>query len=153
MTLRDIYQLCERFVPALSRHPNSFSFREGWWPAHEVGHLLTVEPASIGLVMFGLDDDADPNALQTFERRCRELAAMRISYRLLVAAGRQDLADQEVEDTDRDTLILGWEGPAKRRVNAILRERRTLRVPRTREALEAKCRRVLAEYERITHER
>jgi hypothetical protein len=143
MTLRDLYVLYRRYVPVESRHRNA---GDGalWWPAHELGHLLTVPSNTIGLPMFGLDDDADPDALNVPERRCRELAAMSVSRRLLVACDRRDLADQEANDTDHDTTEYAWEDHAKRRIPEILREHGCLRISRSREALEAKLRRAVS---------
>jgi hypothetical protein len=145
LTIRDLCDLFRRYVPAASRH-TSASSGDGplWWPAHELGHLLTVPPRAIGLPMFGLDDDADPDQLCVPERRCRELAAMSVSYRLLVACGRPDLADQEREDTDHETMEYSWEDHARRRVPEILREHGCLRIPRSREVLETKLRHAIA---------
>ena len=80
MTLDDLRDLRDRYVPLDSRHPDSFSAVEKWWYAHELGHLLTVPPRQIGQVMFGLDGQGD---LDEHELRCRELAAMSVSRRLL----------------------------------------------------------------------
>jgi len=61
-----------------------------------------------------------------------------VSRRLLLACGRLDVADQEVEDTDYDTVELRENKSVRRRVHDILREHGCLRIPRTAAALEAK---------------
>lgn len=141
LTLRDLFDLFERYVPVTSRHASA---KRGdgplWWPAHEIGHLLTVPSSAIGRPLFGLDDVNDPARANVHERLCRELAAMSVSRKLLTACGRADLADQEVEDTDSDTM---YYDPGKR-LRVILREHRCLRLPRTRKGLETKLRRVLS---------
>jgi hypothetical protein len=145
MTLRDLYDLFRRYVPIASRHPSSWpSDGALWWPAHEIGHLLTVSPAGIGLPMFGMDgNDPDLSADDRHELRCRELAAMHVSRRLLTACGRADVAEAESKDTDYDTMNY-WEEPlARARVREILREHGCLRLPRTRDRLAARLVRAL----------
>ena len=108
--------------------------------------MLTADPDKIGEPLFGLDDDDalsqvsdhDENGEIEHELRCRELAAMSISERLLESAGRGDLASQEREDTDYTTMT--WDD--RGRVAEILREFRCRRLPRTRAALERKLARV-----------
>lgn len=139
MTLRDLRDLCDRYVPAESRHPNSMPVVcEKWWYAHEIGHLLTVTLAQIGQVMFGMDVEVLIDQ-DEHELRCRELAAMSVSRRLLTAAGRRDLTEQEVEDTDYRTTAWGDKG----RVEEILRAHHCLKLPRDRQRLAKKIRRVL----------
>lgn len=141
MTLRDLRSLYLRHVPVSSRHYNADDGAK-WWHAHELGHLLTVEPDSIGWSMFGLDDANDPHGQNVHDRLCRELAAMSVSRRLLKACGREDIAQLEIEETDSVTLRYLDEPKARRRVDAILREHSCLRIPRTRDALAAKLERI-----------
>jgi len=138
LTLADLRELCDRYVPARSRHPNSIepSNDELWWYAHELGHLLTVEPSGIDEPLFGLRAEGTPPV----ELMCRELAAMDVSRRLLCAAGRRDLAKAEVEETDQRTVG----HPDRGRVRRILRKHRCQHLPRTRPALERRLQRVIA---------
>lgn len=139
LTLRDLRQLCIRYVPRASRHDNSLNLNTdvSWWYAHELGHVLTVKHHAIGLPMFGLDDDADPDMLNVRARRSYELAAMSVSQRLLKACGRSDLAKMEAMDTDEDTFYFQDRGLVRK----ILRASGCLRLPRTRENLEDKIKR------------
>jgi hypothetical protein len=140
VTLRDLRTLCNRYVPEESRHPNSWPpFVDDWWPAHELGHLLTADLDKIGQPLFGMDDDQVPDDAVEHELRCRELAAMSISGRLLTASGRGDLASQEREDTDTTTMY--WDD--RGRVDEILRAFRCVRLPRTRARLERKLQLVI----------
>jgi hypothetical protein len=142
VTLDDLRDLCKRYVPAGSRHPDSLpGLYETWWWAHEIGHLLTVPLAQIGQPMFGMDTEVliDRDMCDEHELRCRELAAMSVSWRLMTAAGRRDLAKQEFEDTD--FMTASWDD--KGRVEEILREHKCLRLPRDRRGLAKKIRQVL----------
>jgi len=139
LTLRDLSLLYRRYVPVASRHPRAWpSDGALWWPAHELGHLLTVPPEWIGLPMFGLDDNGELDSPKTHELCCRELAAMSVSRRLLIACGRRDIARREGEETDYETMMHLDDPSARRRVRAILRKHNCVRLPRTREGLEAK---------------
>jgi len=93
--------------------------------------------------MFGLDLEklttADAIDLE-HELRCRELAAMSVSGRLLEHAGRADLASQEREDTDTSTMY--WDD--RGRVAELLREFRCLHLPTTLQGLERKLSRVVS---------
>lgn len=144
ITLGDIRALYQRYVPRASRHPGAREARAPqWWPAHEIGHLLTVPHRNIGLPMFGLDDEGA--SYQETERFLDyELAAMSISRRLLSACGRPDLFYDpkigELEASDYDVVHFGSRGRARR----LLRRRRLLRLPRTRSGLEVLCQMALA---------
>jgi len=76
--LADLHELCDRYVPIGSRHPKSRSrsTRDTWWPAHELGHLLTVPRARIGEPLFRLYAEPLP------DRWAHELAAMHVLGRL-----------------------------------------------------------------------
>jgi hypothetical protein len=148
LTLRNIRSLYERYVPPASRHPGARDpgGRRGlglWWPAHEIGHLLTVPHRNIGMPLFGLDNVG--TSYQETERfQAYELAAMSISRRLLTACGRPDLFYDpkigELEASDYDVVHFGSRAHAQR----LLRKRRLLRLPRTRSGLELLCQRALA---------
>lgn len=144
MNLRDLKQLCDRYVPMVARHEASLS-RSGhapvgceWWYAHEIGHLLTALHEHHETPLFGMDD-SDIDLSTEHELRCRELVAIDISRRLLNTVGRKDLAEDEHDDTDSATMY--WDDNG--RVKEILREYRCLRLPRTRRGLGKKLRRVL----------
>ena len=87
----------------------------------ELGHLFTVltvlDLRRIGRPLFGL---VLGDEMGEHELRCRELAAMSVFQRLLRGAGREDLASEEYDETDSDTLSCMTE---------ILRRCRCLRLP------------------------
>ena len=142
ITLEDLKELCNEYVPSESRHASSWDL-DLWWPAHELGHLLTVEPEDIGTPYFGLDDRAGKvSARRRHELLCLELAAMHVGRRLLTAAGRPDLATKERSDTDYQTVYYNDRG----RVLRILTERDCLRLPRTRVGLELRLQQVTSAY-------
>lgn len=143
LTLRNIRALYERYVPLASRHPGARNGLGLWWPAHEIGHLLTVPRRNIGMPLFGLDNEGA--SYQETERfQAYELAAMSISRRLLAACGRPDLFYDpkigELEASDYDTVHFG----SRTRARRLLRQRKLLRLPRTRSGLEILCQRALA---------
>jgi len=144
LTLADLRDLYQRYVPRRARHPNARKTRaKAWWPAHELGHLLTVPRSWIDQPLFGMDVDialSDPHAALWF---AYELAAMDVSRQLLLACDRSKLyygAGGEIERTDSDIFTFGDHEHAQR----ILRRRGVLRLPTTRAALEAKIQRALA---------
>lgn len=133
ITLADLHELCDRWVPLVARHEASLTEvdHETWWFAHEIGHMLTVEPSACSLPMFGLSAD-----LPTSTDVACELAAMSVSRRLLTAVGHERLYRIEVAVTPEYVLDTGqpW------RVRRILAWRRLTRMPTrpTREWLETK---------------
>lgn len=138
LTLDDILEMYLRYVPEMSRHENAVDYAESWWPAHELGHLLTVSPRQIGQPGFGLDTD------EMLGRRAElsyayELAAMSVSRRLLTACGRCDLFKMEIEGTGEEVFDYG----NRSRARQILRRRGVLRLPRDRARLEARVRRAV----------
>lgn len=142
LTLDDIFDLYQRYVPEASRHENADDEPESWWPAHELGHLLTVPPRQIGLPWFGLPVEpspCDPNADRGY---AYELAAMSVSRRLLASSGRPDLfsgPNGELEGSGSNVMLYGSHVYARR----IMRRRGVLRLPRDRSRLEARIRRVV----------
>lgn len=139
LTLSDIRALYERYVPQSSRHSGARLGFSLWWPAHEIGHLLTVPRRNIGMPLFGLDN-AGATSQETACAQAYELAAMSISRRLLAACDRPDLFCDELEASDYDVMHFGSHNRARR----LLRKRRLLRLPRTRSGLETLCQRALA---------
>lgn len=140
LTLRALRTLYLRYVPSDSRHYNADDGAR-WWPAHEIGHLLTVPLENIGEPMFGIDiEGLNPETDIQLELKliAYEGAAMSISHRLLVAAGHRELAKQEGKDTDDYTLGVTDTPRSRRRIQHILRDHRCLRIPRTVEGLENK---------------
>lgn len=143
LTLSDIRALYERYVPPTSRHPGAQGARAPrWWPAHEIGHLLTVPRRNIGMPMFGLDNEGACQETESF--LAYELAAMSISRRLLTACGRPDLFHDpkigELEASDYNVMHFGSRSHARR----LLRQRRLLRLPGSRSGLEVLCQRSLS---------
>jgi hypothetical protein len=141
LTLDDMRQLYEHYMPLTSRHPDALRLRDvrPWWHTHELGHLLTVPPVWIGKPGFGMDPYIE-NEPRWWPY---DLAATHVSGRLLAACGRPDLFDGptgECADVDWDALRDGDQA----RAQGILRRRGVLRLPRTRAGLEAKLRRVVA---------
>lgn len=144
LTIEDLRELCDRYVPRTSRHPGSQVDMDSmdnqsmdgneWWHAHEIGHMLTVPLENIGQPYFGIRVPWPEPCSNEHELRCYELAAMSISRRLVVAAGRPDLARVEENRTEVRTLKWNDRGGMRR----ILRRRGCLRLPRTRDGLEKK---------------
>jgi hypothetical protein len=145
LTLRDLRELCERYVPIASRHPDSLEHPDRvtqlWRYSHELGHLLTVPPTRIGSRGFGMDPEleGDPREVVWIPY---DLAAMHVSKRLLGACGRADLfygRNGELDDANLEVVRDHHYEVADR----ILRRRRVLRLPADRLRLEAKVRRVV----------
>jgi hypothetical protein len=111
-----------------------------WWYAHEIGHMLTVPLGHLGQPYFGLGDGTAEHYDNEHERQCYELAAMSISRRLLIAAGRRDLVREEESRTGVGTLNWQDRGDVRR----ILHERGCLWLPRTRAKIEGKLLDVVA---------
>lgn len=140
LRLAEIRDLAYRFVPAEAADERLY--RNGprsWWPAHEIGHFLVATRAECRQSMFGIDgfDIASRASRQYRYILTKELAATSISQRLLRRAGHVDLADQEIEYTDEDTLACSFERWCRRSVRGLLLRHRLLRLPATFEGLEA----------------
>lgn len=138
LKLCDLRELYLRYVPPQSMHPNAEADDAAWWPAHELGHLLTVPRRSIGWRLFGLVGPASPWNPGFDRIAAYELAAMSVSRRLLTACGRRDLFDDEVKNSEYDIMHLG----PRSRARAIVRLR-CPRLPHTREGLERLIRRAV----------
>lgn len=144
LTLVDLRQLCDQYVPIASRMRFSLDpCAPAWWYAHELGHLLTVDHASIGQPLFGLFEERNPPSERWLcEMMDYELAAMDVSRQLLVTAGREDLADDEYQETDHTTIArMDMDGG---RVQDILNACHCTVMPVTRAGLEHMCREALA---------
>ena len=149
MTLRliEIRDLAYRFVPdtaADSRlYDSGARAYHSWWPAHEIGHFLVATRAECRQRLFGLDDCF--TSLSTYsasEPRFRyviakEIAATSISQRLLRRSGHTSLADEEIQYTNEATLECLFELWCKRFVEKLLRANKVMRLPTTRQGLEA----------------
>lgn len=79
LTLADLRELCDRYVPKSSRHPDSLEhpdrFTQDWRYSHELGHLLTVPPSRIGSwasewIRFLRVTREKPSGYRTISRRC-----------------------------------------------------------------------------------
>lgn len=138
MKLLDLKELCDRYVPKTSRHDRSFDGPD-WWPAHELGHLLIAAPDEVGQTLFGLSDSDEldgPFDLNPSRQRYLlsiECAAMTLSARMLRNVGHRDLADEEFNDTDDNTMY--WWDSHEELVKQLVADR-CPRVPRTRVRLE-----------------
>jgi hypothetical protein len=139
LTIDDIFELYLRYVPESSRHDNADEEADSWWPAHELGHLLTVPPRQIGLPWFGLPVELGPYEPGADRSYAYELAAMSVSRRLLEAARRPKLFDSELENSNLVVIHYGSRASARR----ILRRRGVLRLPRDRVRLETMVRRAV----------
>jgi hypothetical protein len=146
MTLRlsDIWDLAQRFVPAAAadRRLRDCGPRS-WWPAHEIGHFLVATPVECAEYHFGIDSDFEGFTYDVAEPRLRyilakELAATSISQRLLRSSGHGVLADEEIQYTDETTLECAFEPWCKRSVKRLLHEHHAMRLPTTRQKLEAR---------------
>lgn len=137
LQLRSLAALVQKYVPAASLHGN-YSFRASdpsWWPAHELGHLLTVPRAWVGLPSFNLQLDGCERFHADFPRQASyEVAACSVSWRLLRLCGRADLIVEEQNGTD--TAPFDYHNRAYTR--RILRRTHCLRLPGTRDGLERK---------------
>jgi Zn-dependent peptidase ImmA (M78 family) len=141
LTLSDLHVLCDHYVPKTSRHDASLAENlngevpQLWWPAHELGHLLTVPRKTIGKRQFGMQVDLQGDySPEANRQRNYEVAAMFISRSLLIAAGREDLTWAERRQTSWDIL----HHHDYRSVERILQRAGCLRLPHTRTALERK---------------
>lgn len=142
LRLDDLLALCRAYVPRKSRHGASYTrhSKGQWWPAHELGHLLTVPREAIGLPLFGMNTDVPYSDPSFAVQAAYELAAMSVSRRLLTTVGRPDLFEIESEGSDYEVMHYG----SYRRAKTILRKTRTLRIPRTVRALERRLERTVA---------
>ena len=139
MTLRlaEIWKLAHRFVPTIAADRRlSDSGPTSWWPAHEIGHFLIATPAECRESRFGLDTYAASEATLRYVI-AKEIAATSISQRLLRRSGYGSLADEEIQYTDETTLECTFERWCKRSVDKLLRANKVVRLPTTRQGLEA----------------
>lgn len=145
MTLRltEIHDLACRFVPTIAADHRLYSSGHcSWWPAHEIGHFLIATPAECHQYLYAMLDlfkDLDLDAKTPRYRYVisREIAATSISQRLLRRSGHVALADDEIQYTDEATLACTFERWCRRSVEKILRANKALRLPTTRQGLEA----------------
>ena len=133
MKLSDIRDLAYRFVPLEAADARLYmQGSRSWWPAHEIGHFLVATAAECRASQFGLDF-AIPITDGPLYRYtiAREIAATSISQRLLRRIGHAELADQEIEYTDMDTLDCAFEAWCRRSVRGLLRANKATRLPTT----------------------
>ena len=139
MTLRlaEIWDLAYRFVPsaAVDRRLCANDSRS-WWPAHEIGHFLVATPAECRAPRFGIDTYAASESTFRYVI-AKEIAATSISQRLLRRSGHAALADEEIQYTDEATLECSFERWCKRSVERLLSTHKVMRLPATRQGLEA----------------
>lgn len=140
LTMSGIHALAVRWTPPKARFDSMLVDRDSWGPAHELGHAL-VEPRS-------------RHAIAGYGRcslgfcRCRgescnvfELAAMLVSSRLMFAAKRSDLVDDETQHTtDLDLVTPKNVDDAER----LIRRLKLWPIPRTFAAVSRECQRRLS---------
>ena len=140
MTLRltEIWDLACCYVPTVAADPRlRDSGPRSWWPAHEIGHFLIATPAECAERRFGIDTyEVDEMRLRYVI--AKEIAATSISQRLLRRSGHAALADEEIQYTDEGTLACSFERWCKRSVAKLLRVNKAVRLPTTRQGLEAR---------------
>jgi len=138
LLLTEIHDLACRFVPAIAADYRLYEKDDrSWWPAHEIGHFLVATPAECREHKFGIDDYATNGSLKYHYIVAREIAAISISQRLLRRSGHADLADDEIQLTDENTIDCSFERWCKRSVHKLLHENRVVRLPTTFARLEA----------------
>lgn len=136
LTLPDLHALALRWCPRPARWSHLLRARHiAWGPAHEIAHALLSLPAERRLADYGM---CSAGFCCCPGDRCDivETAAIKVSARLLVAAGRPDAVQLEADATEGYAdLMTPWH---VRRAHWLL-GRRGLRLgtlPRTRAELE-----------------
>lgn len=143
MTLRlaEIRDLAYRFVPSRAAEERLYEYGScSWWPAHEIGHFLVATSDECQSSMFGIETNEVDAAFDESHWRyvvTHEIAAISISQRVLRRAGHVVLADNEIQDSDRDTLDCSFEPWCKRATLRLLRANRVVRLPTTLDGMEA----------------
>lgn len=139
MTLYDLWQLANQWCPKKASWDHLLEAQSSWGPAHELGHALIETSDRWGKESYGhcaiAFCECPRHLCDTYE-----IAAMRISSRLLAACGHPRLAHQEFNETsDIDLVDPIHEG----RATALLRRKKLWPVPRTLPALERALKRRL----------
>jgi hypothetical protein len=138
LRLTEIHDLAWRFVPAAAADVRLYeSGPRSWWPAHEIGHFLVATRDECHACMFGIDDYAVSESPKYRYMVSREIAAISISQRLLRRSGHADLADEEIQYTDENTIDCSFDRWYKRAVRTLLQANRIVRLPTTLSRLEA----------------
>lgn len=132
LTLYDLHQLAIEWCPTKARWAHLLKQAGTWGPAHELGHALIETSDRWRKHNYGRCALAFCHChLQQCDTY--EVAAMRISSRLLAACGHPRLAHQEFDETsDIDIVDPIHEG----RATALLRRKKLWPVPRSRRTLE-----------------
>lgn len=145
LTLSDLHALALRYCPRPARWDRLLRVRPpiAWGPSHEIAHALLSQPAERRLADYGM---CSAGFCRCYGDRCDvvEVAAIKISARLFVAAGRPDAVRIEAEATEGYAeLVTPW---YVRRAHGLLGRRglRLRTLPRTRAGLERLLERRLA---------
>jgi hypothetical protein len=85
---------------------------------------------------FGIDICAEQGTAKYRYVIIKEIAATSISQRLLRRSGHADLADDEIQYTDENTIECSFERWCKRSVQTLLRKNQVTRLPSTPKGLE-----------------
>jgi hypothetical protein len=146
LRLTEIHDLAYRFVPPAAADRRLYdSGAHSWWPAHEIGHFLVATAEECHEPKFGLDVCATRGTSMYRYVVVKEIAATRISQRLLRRSEHADLADDEIQYTDENTLECSFEPWCKRAVHALLRTNKVTRLPTTPSRMERLLARKLRE--------
>lgn len=133
LTLHDLRDLAVAWCPIKARWEYLIDVVDYWGPAHELAHAILSRPEERARRSYGL---CEAGECRCVGERCHvvELAAHRISYRLLAAAGREDLGADDINATDHYAEVATHVN--YRASWRMLREERLWPVPRTRRGLE-----------------
>jgi hypothetical protein len=133
VTLEDLYELANLWCPKKARWAHLLEHADTWGPAHELGHALIETSDRWRKESYGhcaiAFCECPRHLCDTYE-----IAAMRISSRLLAACGHPGLAHQEFDETSDIDLV---DPIHEKRATALLRRKKLWPVPRTRRTLEA----------------
>jgi hypothetical protein len=137
LRLDQIWDLANRFVPAVAADRRLYEGgTASWWPAHEIGHFLVATAAECREPRFGVDAYATSGTRAYRYMIAKEIAATSISQRLLRRAGHADLADEEIQYTDENTIDCSFERWCRIAVQALCRANRVTRLPATTAGME-----------------
>ncbi len=104
LTLPALHELANLWCPAQARWNYLLAGFDHWGPAHELAHALLSRPDERVQLNYGL---CEAGYCSCLAERCYgiELAAQRISWRLLAVVGREDLAREDIDATDYYDLM------------------------------------------------
>lgn len=134
LTIFDLADLARAWCPRVAVRRGFLAHALGWGPAHEIGHALISLPHERALPEYGIRCSIGFCKCQYERCHVVELAAMRISAALVVAAGMPALADEERKNTEDYDLMVSPAGA--RAARRMVVRRVGWPVPRTRVGVE-----------------